>query len=287
MERSLPDNRRDPAARRAVITGSSRGLGKALLQHFRNRGWDVAGFARTGEECLGDVNDPASVQHFMSAFCEPAGGDPGLDLLVCCASNAFGGRFEDVPPHEVASALAADATGAMVAVRTALPFLRQRPGSSVVLINSFAGFAGVPGFAAYSAAKASVDAFAQAIRMEMEGNDPAILQLFLGALEEDAQSVRTAWTQDGKTQLRPMRTLRLFPGASTPIATVDVAETIEGALGQSRDIYLPRSLALMHAMARHSPRLFRRLVRSFYQRRVPEMLGEGGAARHRDSDRPA
>lgn len=273
-------------AKRAIVTGSSRGLGRSVVAHFRQRGWEVHGVARTGSEHIADVTDAERIGDVFAQACGSASNAAGLDLLVCCASNAMGGRLRDIPLDRVAKTIESDVIGAMVPARAALPYLRMRPGSTIVLVNSFAAFAGIPGFAGYSAAKAGLDAFAQAIRIENEGRSPAILQVFVGALEEDSEAARPAWNAQGETVLRAMRPLRLFAGASRPMPAERIALRIESALGRSRDLYLPPSLAWMHGCARRFPGAFRLLVRSFYRHRLPEMLAEIRPADSADRERP-
>ena len=264
--------------RRVAITGASRGLGRVLLDHFRQSGWEAHGIARSGADHLADVTDPEQVARAMQAICAPADGPAGLDVLVCCASRAIGGRLMDLPRDEALAAIQTDLAGTITAVQCAQPYLRLRPVATVVLINSFAAFSGIPGFASYSAAKAAINAYAQALRLEWEQQGPDVLQVFVGSLTQDSETQRPAWNSAGRTYLRSMRPLRLFNSASLPIPPEAVANRIARALGRSEDVFVPRGLFWMEALSRHLPALFRVMVRTFYRRRVPEMLGETNAA---------
>lgn len=264
----------DGRKRRVAITGASRGLGKVLLDHFRLRGWEAHGIARSGADHLADVTDPEQLNSAMQAICAPPDGPAGLDVLICCASRAVGGRLSDLPRDEALAAVQTDLAGTIAAVHCAQAYLRLCPGATVVLINSFAAFSGIPGFASYSAAKAAINALAQALRLEWEQQGPGVLQVFIGAIAQEGDIDRPAWNAAGRTWLRPMRPLLLFNSASLPIPPEAVANRIAKSLGRSEDLFVPRGLFWMDALARHLPGLFRILVRTFYRRRMPGMLGE-------------
>jgi NAD(P)-dependent dehydrogenase (short-subunit alcohol dehydrogenase family) len=254
--------------RRILVTGSSRGLGAAIAGAAAERGWDVLGLARSGAEMC-DVRDFASVQACLTRWRD---NDPGLDLLVCCASSAVAGRFEHVDPQRLRDPLRVDLEGSITAIKAALPLLRTRADATVVIVSSMAGLHGIPGFATYSAAKAGVRALAQALALEWRDEGPRVILLVLGTLEGDGIRETPSWTAAGEGRATPARPFKVFRAASTPLALTAVADVILGDFRRSKTVYLPRSLAILDALARHAPGLFRVLIRLYEKRRLPDVI---------------
>lgn len=259
--------------RRAIVTGASGGLGSAVLALLREQGWQAFGLARTGADLVADVRDPHWLGDAISRACGGEAAGEGLDLLVCCASASVAGHLRDMPADAAVAPLETDLSGAVQSVVAAMPYLRRRPGSTIVFVTSMAALGGVPGFATYSAAKSAIQTFADALRLEQAGTAPAILTLVLGRLDGSAIERKTAWTAAGPLPLRPMRAFRIFRSASAPTPVEAAARTIVDNLGRSGTLYLPRNLRLMAMVARHMPGLYRGMMRSFQRHRLPEMLG--------------
>lgn len=139
-----------------VITGASRGIGKALHDRFVGQGHDVTGTARSGGAHLKlDVTRPEDHQALASAM----KGRP-VDLLVCNAGiypdkgqNLAGG----FAPELWAETFATNVTGVFLTVQALLTCLQQAPQARIAILSSRLGSQELAagGSYAYRASKAA------------------------------------------------------------------------------------------------------------------------------------
>ncbi|MFJ6852994.1 SDR family NAD(P)-dependent oxidoreductase [Streptomyces sp. NPDC091271] len=170
----------------AMITGGSKGLGRALAAALAGRGWDLVLGART-EDVLrataaelggrygtrvvavaGDVTDPAH----RAALVAAAGELGGLDVLVSNAS-ALGTeplvRLEALPPAGLRQALETNVVAALGLVQEALPLLRASAAGAVVTVSSDAATEPYGTWGGYGASKAALDQLAAVLGEEEPG----------------------------------------------------------------------------------------------------------------------
>jgi NAD(P)-dependent dehydrogenase (short-subunit alcohol dehydrogenase family) len=156
-----PDH--DPGAGMILIAGASRGLGAALLSHYRAAGEEVVGTARhpTGDLVPLDVTDPASVTALGARFAARR-----LDLLICNA-----GIYPDrqmvletgFDAATWAATFATNVTGPFLVIQALLPALRAAAGAKaapakIAVISSQMGSntRATGGAYAYRASKSAV-----------------------------------------------------------------------------------------------------------------------------------
>lgn len=161
--------------RRWLVTGASRGIGRAIAERALAEGDRVclvartverAGLAEAWEEAAlaiaADITDPASIQ----AACAAAGNTwGGIDVVVNCAGLHRGGRVTNLPQADWQATLDANLGGPFHVVRAALPLMAA--GSSIVNIGAVVGFRGFPGDAAYGASKAGLAGLTQVLAAEL------------------------------------------------------------------------------------------------------------------------
>jgi len=157
----------------AIITGGSGGIGKACARGLRDRGYDVLLVARrraplrTAAEEIGarwltaDCTSEDDVARVMDAAGSPA-------VLVHAAGLVEGADLRNQPPDLFDRVIEANLRASYLMTRAVLP--RMNPGGRLFFLSSTAGLKGVRGFSAYSAAKAGMNAFANAIASEVEGD---------------------------------------------------------------------------------------------------------------------
>lgn len=160
------------SGRRAVVTGSSGGIGTVLAAALARggatvHGLDIAQSDATEDgivELRCDVTDPASVE---SAIRTAAGTDGVLDILVLAAGRYPNRPLEQWTLEQFEQLWRLNVGGTFNVVRSALPYLRRSPSGRVVLVSSSAVHQPVPGFAPYAATKAALVGFARSMAAEL------------------------------------------------------------------------------------------------------------------------
>jgi NAD(P)-dependent dehydrogenase (short-subunit alcohol dehydrogenase family) len=165
------------AGRRVLITGAASGIGRATAELFAAEGATVALLDRdapalaevsrtTGGIALeADLLDQAAI---LDALADAARTMGGVDGLVNCAGIAGSMPIEALDREIWDRFVAINLTAPYILCRAALPYLRQREGSTIVNIASGqALLPNAPGIAAYAASKAGLVAFTKALGAEL------------------------------------------------------------------------------------------------------------------------
>lgn len=161
-----------------LVTGGSRGIGRACCAAFAKAGWDVAfcyardeaGAAETRRliEACGagalafrcDVRSEAQVNEMFSAL-------PGLSALVNNAGVSLFSQLQDTSLAQWREVFAVNCEGAFLCTRAAVPLFLRRGGGAIVNISSVWGEEGASCEAAYSASKAALIGFTKAAAKEL------------------------------------------------------------------------------------------------------------------------
>ena len=172
--------------KRIVITGVSRGLGRALVGGFANEGHVVGGCARSTEAIAElqqewpaphrfdtiDVSDDAHVQAWAKSYLS-AGGPP--DLLVNNAGviNRNAPLWE-VPADEASFVIDVNLKGVMNVVRHFVPAMIERGSGVIVNLSSGWGRSVSADVATYCATKWGIEGLTRALAEELPGNMAAV-----------------------------------------------------------------------------------------------------------------
>jgi NAD(P)-dependent dehydrogenase (short-subunit alcohol dehydrogenase family) len=165
------------AGRTVLITGAARGIGAELARRAAARGARIAlvGLepeqlaavaAELGPEHLwveADVTDAEALEAVVQQTVDTFG---GLDIVVANAGIAPLTTVMTSSAHALARTIEVNLIGAMLTTHAALPAIAKRKGH-VLLISSAAAFTVLPGMSAYCAAKAGVERFGDALRLEV------------------------------------------------------------------------------------------------------------------------
>ncbi|MBL0896974.1 SDR family NAD(P)-dependent oxidoreductase, partial [Pectobacterium atrosepticum] len=160
----------------ALITGTSRGLGRNMALHLAKRGVHIIGTYRSGAveaqavkqeiEALGgkatmlplDITDTASYQTFSDAVTETLMTDFGrerFDFLINNAGNGLFANFVDATEEQFSSLVATHLQGPIFLTQKLLPLVED--GGRILNVSSgFVRFT-LPGYSLYAAVKAAVE----------------------------------------------------------------------------------------------------------------------------------
>jgi NAD(P)-dependent dehydrogenase (short-subunit alcohol dehydrogenase family) len=157
-----------------LVTGASRGIGRALVEHLASRGWDVIAGVRSRQDA--EAVTGLSPQRISSVILDVTAADDiaalketlpeRLDAIVNNAGIVVTGPMEAVTPDEWRKQLEINVIGQLAVTQAALPRLRQSHGR-IVFISSVNGRLSMPLVGAYAASKFALEAAADALRMEL------------------------------------------------------------------------------------------------------------------------
>lgn len=181
---------------RVLLTGASRGIGRALAIALAARDCRLGLLARSRqplEELAGelggghvvlaaDVGDRESVQAAVEEFVSSA---RGLDIVIANAGIASYGPFAEVDLERVEEMTRINWLGTVYTVWAALPHLLDHASGHIVVVSSGAGLRAFPWAAAYGATKAAQRAFAEALRHELSGTGVSLTTVFPGEIRTD------------------------------------------------------------------------------------------------------
>ena len=156
----------------ALVTGASRGIGRAVAQALAAAGASVGLASRSGDD-LGlesavarpcDVRNPADLERIVADTVERFG---RLDILVANAGVGAYGPFLELPPEHLEEMIDVNVKGTIYALRAALPHLLESGEADLVTIASEAGRRGLPFEAVYCASKFAQVGFTRAMDHEL------------------------------------------------------------------------------------------------------------------------
>lgn len=174
-----------------LITGASRGIGRALAVEFARRGHRVLATARdpraladldVSERLALDVTDDASVTAAVAAAGE-------VDILVSNAADIIYASVEATPLAELQRLLNLNTVGAIRVAQAVLPQMRARGDGKLLFMSSIMGRLVLPPGAAYASTKWALEALVEALAIEVApfGVQTALLEpgaVSSGALDD-------------------------------------------------------------------------------------------------------
>jgi 3-oxoacyl-[acyl-carrier protein] reductase len=194
----------------AAVTGSTKGIGRAVAEALAREGASVAICGRsqvevndtakdltasTGANVAGiavDVRDPAAVSNYFNFIDKTYS---GLDILV---NNAGIGIFRpvvDLTFEDWKVTLETNLSGVFYCCKEGIPRLRQRGGGSIINISSLAGRNPFAGGSAYNASKFGLNGFSEAMMLDHRNDKIRVTYVMPGSVDTDfsPRSARASW----------------------------------------------------------------------------------------------
>ncbi|GGN19306.1 SDR family NAD(P)-dependent oxidoreductase [Streptomyces fuscichromogenes] len=230
------------ARRAALVTGASRGIGRAIARRLAREGYDLTLTARDGdalraaaeefarlgartEVAVGDMSDEDAVRSVADVHRAAYG---RLDALVVSAGVGSSAPLGGYPMHRFDKQFTVNVRAPFVLIDACLDLLREtvtlspETGTKIVAISSITAFAPEPGLAAYGASKAALVALCEAVNTEVSVAGVAATAICPGYVDTDM----SAWMHE-----------RLAP--TEMVTSEDIAELVLALTRTSRRAVVP------------------------------------------------
>lgn len=256
---------KDLKGKKVLITGGSSGIGLATAKLFSENGAEVLITARNtkklkeaSEKVEGMVStysaDISDLDQVLKLSEKIEKEHKKIDILINSAGIVHPGKLEDLTFDQVNSIIDVDLKGTINTTKAFLPLVKS-PGY-IVNISSVAGFIGVYGYTAYSAAKFGVWGFSQSLRMELEPEDIGVSVVF----PPDTDTPQLEFENRSKPE-----EMKQITGAIKPISPDKVATSILKAVKSGKFLVFPDSGSLS---TYHAQRLAAPVVRTWTDSKV-------------------
>lgn len=181
----------------ALVTGGSRGIGMAIAERLVAEGMLVAVTGREEanllaakhrlseagpgrlETIVADVRDHDDVERAIDTVVLAYG---GLDVLVNNAGVGIFTQVADMRPDQWSAIIDTNLTGVYNCCHVAIPQLRKRGGGYIINVSSLAGKNAFVGAAAYCASKAGLNAFSEALMLELRHDNIRVSYVMPGSV---------------------------------------------------------------------------------------------------------
>lgn len=211
-----------------LVTGGSRGIGRAVVEQAAAAGDSVASLARAVSstpwthpervlEVKADITEPDSVRAAIESAMEAFG---SIDVIVNGAGVHRGGRIEDLSHEAWDLVIGTNLTGAFEVCRAAVPLLGA--GASVVNVGAVVGLRGFPGDVAYGSAKAGLSGLTQVLASELAPRGIRVNLVVPGFVDTDMTSRISERARE--------KIVAAIPAGRTGTAE-EIAEVIVGVAG--------------------------------------------------------
>ena len=159
-----------------LVTGSSRGIGRALVEHYVDRGHSVFGLSRSESDfvhrqyhhLIADVADESAVRRAFSQIAKDSG---RLDVLINNAGLKIGSYALLTTGKQAESMLRTNLLGAFWVTRDAVKLMKRNRFGRVVSLSSVAVPLGSEGSAIYGAGKAGLEQLSHTLARELAADD--------------------------------------------------------------------------------------------------------------------
>lgn len=218
----------------AVVTGATKGIGRAIAKALIGAGLKVTITARNEEEvtstvsqlnlagpgtATGYVCDVRDYEQVKSLFAELADSG-GVDILVNNAGIGIFTTVESMSAEEFRAVLETNLFGVFYCCHEVIPLMKRRGGGYIINISSLAGVNAHPRLAAYNASKFGLNGFSEALMQEVRHDGIKVSYVMPGSVNTefggDEPSDANSWQLQPDDIARVVMDLLAFPGRALP-----------------------------------------------------------------------
>jgi 3-oxoacyl-[acyl-carrier protein] reductase len=206
----------DIKGKTAVITGSTKGIGKAIAAALIRLGVDVVVSARDSRDIdrairelneigrgrvVGSVCDVRDYAQVTSLFDTAVNAFGGVDILVNNAGVGIFETVEEMSPKDFCAIIDTNIVGVYHCCHHVIPLMKKRGGGYIINISSLAGVNAHPRMAAYNASKFGLNGFSEALMQEVRHDGIRVSYIMPGSV--NTQFGGDEPSEDKNWQLQP------------------------------------------------------------------------------------
>ena len=163
-------------AKKALVTGASRGIGKAIAEKLASEGVDLVVTCVKNIDILQDIaNDVDKLFEKHKDF----------DIVINNAGISYIGLLQDMSVDDWNKVISTNLSSAFYICRQAIPYMIGRKSGRIINISSMWGGSGASMEVAYSASKGGVDAFTKALAKELAPSGISVNAIACGVIDTD------------------------------------------------------------------------------------------------------
>lgn len=185
----------------ALVTGASRGIGRAIALELAREGADVivnyraradaagavvdeiAALGRRAAAVQANMADPADIERLFRTAVETFG---GVDILVCNAATGYIGSIMEQTIKAWDTTMNVNVRSVLLCAQAAFPIMRERGGGSIVILTSPGGERAVPQYTAIGVSKAAVNTLTMYLAVEFAPHGIRVNAISPGLCDTDA-----------------------------------------------------------------------------------------------------
>ena len=193
-----------------LISGGTRGIGKACVELFANQGYKVSSLSRSGKpenalECVDyyscDVKDYGQVASIVKAATEASG---PVDVLISNAGISISGIAQDFTYQDYRDVIDTNFGGLFNLTNAVIPQMVRQQHGVILAVSSMWGQTGASCEALYSASKGAVDSYIKALAKELGPSGIRVNAVSPGATDTDMMSVYSDELKDVISEDTPL-----------------------------------------------------------------------------------
>lgn len=250
-----------------VVTGASRGIGKALAVEAIGRGATVTGVARSDRplkelesryagfrRLVADLSDRERVRTLMAEIEELNG---PVDVLVNNAGYITPAQIHEADLDDLLATLEVDVVTPVILTRGVLPRMLARGRGTIVNISSVAAFMSMPAVGGYSASKAALSRFTGVLQRELRRTPVDVMLVTLGEVEGTEMLEKVMAHPVGGEIFRLAHRAHLNPLLSPEYVAAKTMNALERG---KKSIVLPRRFGVLRQVSQFPDDYIARMV---------------------------